>query len=164
MRRALIEAVDRTAVVRTVYGDTSTVAEGPLAHGMWAFSEASPFPAYDRAAAKSRLDEAGWVLGANGRRSRDGQPLELTIVSPNWGSHPEVAQLVEAAWEAIGAEVEVEVAPGFGLLKEARDAGNYSAIGINFFGADPDVLRPMFVSDGLYNWMNVQRLRCWMTS
>ena len=60
-----------------------------------------------------------------------------------------------AAWEAIGAEVEVEVAPGFGLLKEARDAGEYNLIGINFFGADPDVLRPMFASDGLYNWMNV---------
>jgi ABC-type transport system substrate-binding protein len=66
-----------------------------------------------------------------------------------------VAQLLEAAWETVGAEVEVEVAPGFGLLKEARDAGEYNLIGINFFGADPDVLRPMFVSNGLYNWMNV---------
>jgi ABC-type transport system substrate-binding protein len=49
----------------------------------------------------------------------------------------------------------VQVAPSFGLLKEARDAGEYNVIGINFFGADPDVLRPMFTSDGLYNWMNV---------
>ena len=155
VRRALIEAVDRAAVVRTVYGDSSPVAEGPLAHGMWAFSDESPFPAFDRAATEARLDQAGWLLGADRKRARDGIPLVLTIVSPNWGSHPEVAQLIEAAWEAIGAEVEVEVAPGFGLLKEARDAGEYSLIGINFFGADPDVLRPMFTSDGIYNWMNI---------
>jgi len=155
VRRALIEAVDRQAVVATVYGETSPVAEGPLAHGSWAFSEASPFPAFDPDSAGARLEAEGWTLGTDGRRVRYGVPLALTIVSPNWGYHPEVAQLLEAAWEAIGAEVEVEVAPGFGLLKEARDAGEYNLIGINFFGADPDVLRPMFASDGLYNWMNV---------
>ena len=155
VRRALIESVDRQAVVATVYGESSPVAEGPLAQAMWASSDASAFPGFDRAAAEARLEGAGWLLGNDGRRERDGEPLELTIVSPTWGYHPEVAQLLEAAWEAIGAEVEVETSPGFGLLKEARDAGDYSLIGINFFGADPDVLRPMFASDGLYNWMNV---------
>ncbi len=155
VRRALIEAVDRPAIVATVFGEYSPVAEGPLSHGMWAFSGEAPFPAYDPAAAAARLDRAGWVAGSDGRRARDGEPLALRIVTPNWGSHPEVAQLLEAAWEALGAEVEVEAAPGFGLLKEARDAGDYSLIGINFFGTDPDVLRPMFTTGGLYNWMNV---------
>jgi ABC-type transport system substrate-binding protein len=62
---------------------------------------------------------------------------------------------LEAAWEDIGAEVQVEIAPGFGLLRDAADRGEYNLIGINFFGTDPDLLRPMFTSDGLYNWMNV---------
>jgi peptide/nickel transport system substrate-binding protein len=154
VRTALIEAVDRQRITETVFGPQSPTAEGPLSQNVWGFAPDHPFPAYDPIRAAARLDSAGWVLGEDGRRSRNGEPLTLKIVSPNWGSHPEVAQLLEAAWEAIGAEVTVGVAPGFGLLRDARQAGDYHLIGINFFGTDPDVLRPMFTSDGLYNWMN----------
>ena len=155
VRRALIEAVDRKTIVDTVFGEHSSVAEGPLSRNMWGYADDVSFPAYDPESAQRRLEQAGWVLGADGRRSRDGVPLSLTVVTPNWGNHPEVSQLLAAAWEAVGAEVEIETAPGFGLLKEASDRGDYSLIGINFFGTDPDLLRPMFTSSGLYNWMNV---------
>jgi peptide/nickel transport system substrate-binding protein len=154
VRRALIEAVDRQTIVATVYGDLSPVADAPLSHNNWGFSDANPFPIFDAAAAAERLQAAGWRADSTGLRERDGQLLTLKIVAPNWGYHPEVAQLLEASWEAIGAEVEVMLAPGFGLLKEAADAADYNVIGIEFFGTDPDVLRPMFASGGLYNWMN----------
>ena len=156
VRLALIEAVDRPAIVNTVFGGYSPVAEGPLSRGTWAYSPQAPFPGYDPDSAGRRLEQAGWDLGDDGRRLRRGALLSLTIVTPNWGNHPEVSQLLEAAWEAVGAEVQVETAPGFGLLKETRDRGEYNLIGINFFGTDPDVLRPMFAGDGLYNWMNVR--------
>ena len=155
VRRALIEAVDRKAIVDTIFGEHSWVAEGPLSRNMWGYADGVSFPAYDPESAQRRLEQAGWILGDEGRRSRDGVPLSLTVVTPNWGNHPEVSQLLAAAWEAIGAEVQIETAPGFGLLKEASDQGDYSLIGINFFGTDPDLLRPMFTSSGLYNWMNV---------
>ena len=157
VRRALIEGVGRLGIVQTVFGKYSRVSEGPLAHGMWAFSGDAPFPDYDLGAAWQRLEQAGWVLAEPGRpRVRDGVPLSLVIVTPNWGNHPEVSQLLAADWERLGVEVRIETAPGFGLLREVRDRGEYNLIGINFFGTDPDVLRPMFASDGLYNWMNVR--------
>ena len=155
VRLALIESVDRAAIVATVFGEHSSVAEGPLSTGVWGYSKDSPFPEFDAESAGLRLDQAGWILGDDGRRSRDGVPLSLRIITPNWGSHPEVSQLLEAAWEDIGAEVQVEIAPGFGLLRDAADRREYNLIGINFFGTDPDLLRPMFASDGLYNWMTV---------
>ena len=71
---------------------------------------------------------------------------------PDWGSNPEVGQLVAAAWEALGARVTLEVVAGFGPLSEARAKGNYHAIGMNSFGTDPDLLRPFFASDGFFNW------------
>jgi len=155
VRRALIQAVDRRAAVRTVFGEFSPVAEAPLSSNMWAFSDAAPFPAFDVRSAEAALEAAGWSTGDDGVRRKGSEVLSLRIVTPTWGSHPEVAQLLEAAWEAIGAQVEVEVAAGFGLLREARDRGEYHLIGLNFFGTDPDVLRPMFASDRLYNWSNV---------
>jgi peptide/nickel transport system substrate-binding protein len=156
VRTALIQSVNRPSLVDTLFGILSPVAEGPLSASTFGFSPDYPYPEYDFEAASDLLDDAGWQdLDGDGVRSRDGSDLELLLVVPLWGSNPEVGQLVAAAWEALGAEVTIEVAPGFGRLKEAQTAGEYNAIGINFFGADPDLLRSFFSSSGLYNWTGI---------
>jgi len=152
VRRALLLAVDRPSIVATVFGEYSAVAEGLLSANTPGSTPVIPAEAYDPAQAAALLDSAGWVLGADGRRSRQGQPLAVQLIVPPWGSNPEAAQLVSAAWSALGAEVELQVAPGFGPLKEAQAAGEYNIIGVNLFGSDPDLLRPFYTSDGLYNW------------
>jgi peptide/nickel transport system substrate-binding protein len=152
VRRALLLAVDRPNIVGTVFGEHSAVAEGLLSASTPGSSAVIPANAYDPAQAAALLDSAGWVPGADSRRSRQGQPLAIQLIVPPWGSNPEAAQLVSAAWSALGAEVELQVAPGFGPLKEAQAAGEYNLIGVNLFGSDPDLLRPFYTSDGLYNW------------
>ncbi|HSB90042.1 MAG TPA: ABC transporter substrate-binding protein [Anaerolineales bacterium] len=154
-RRALLLALDRPAIVQAVFGDTSPVAQGLLS-GLGLAS--SSLPEHDQAEAERLLTDSGWLMGTDGVRHRDGQTLELTIVAPSWGNNPEVGQLLEAAWEALGAQVELQIAPSFGQLKEAQEKGDYNAIGINFFGTDPDLLRPMFASDGVYNWTGYRDL------
>jgi len=153
VRQALLLALDRPAIVETVFGPSSPVAQGPLSINSWGYSAAGSFPAYDEAASARLLADAGWVPGSDGVLRRNDISLELSIVAPSWGYNPEVGQLIEAAWEALGARVELRVAPSFGQLKEAQEQGDYSAIGLNFFGTDPDLLRPMFTSGGIYNWM-----------
>lgn len=156
VRTALIQAVDRVNLVETLFGTFSPVAEGPLSATTFGFSPDHPFPEYDPGAAAALLDAVGWQDDdGSGYRSRDGVELELLLVVPPWGSNPEAGQLVAAAWEALGIRVTIEVAPGFGLLKEVQTAGTYHAIGINFFGADPDLLRSFYYSAGLYNWTGV---------
>jgi peptide/nickel transport system substrate-binding protein len=153
VRQALILAVDRTYAVKTVFGDYSSVADGPLSSVIYDFDALYPFPKYDFAMAEALLDNTGWIdEEGTGQRSRDGVLLKLHIVSPPWGSNPEVAQLIQADWEAIGADVSLEISPGFGQLKEAQENGAYNAIGINFFGTDPDLLRSFYSSTGIYNW------------
>jgi len=152
VREALVVGVDRPAIVRTVFGEYSPVAQGPLAAATIGFAPQLAFPEYDPARAEALLEAAGWVADAQGDRFREGEPLSLLLVAPNWGSNPEVGQLLAAAWEALGAQVELEVAPGFGALNEARQRGEYAAIGMNTFGSDPDLLRPFFASDGFFNW------------
>lgn len=153
VRQALILAVDRVYAVSTVFGEHSTVADGPLSSNIFNFNTLYPFPAYDLTVAVSLLESAGWRdEGGTGQRSRNGVPLELHIVSPPWGSNPEVAQLIQADWETMGADVTLEIAPGFGPLKEAQEKGEYNAIGINLFSTDPDLLRSFYSSAGPYNW------------
>ncbi len=156
VRRALTLGVDRQAIVETVFGPYSPVARGPLSASTLGFAPQAAFPDFDPQAAREVLRAAGWIDDdGDGVRSLNGQPLTLRIVVPTWGSNPEVAQLVAAAWENLGAEVSLSTAAGFGILKEAQAAGDYHAISINFFGTDPDLLRSFYTADGLYNWSGV---------
>jgi peptide/nickel transport system substrate-binding protein len=153
VREALIMAIDREYITQVVFGDYSPVAQSLLAAGTYGFSSASPMPAYDPENAKASLDRSGWFEDEDsGKRSREGEAFELHIVAPPWGSNPDVAQLLRAAWEDIGASVTLEIAPGFGPLQEAQKKGEYHAIGINFFDTDPDLLRSFYSSSSLYNW------------
>ncbi|MFQ5921719.1 MAG: ABC transporter substrate-binding protein, partial [Anaerolineales bacterium] len=126
---------------------------GPLSAGTFGFAAESRFPEYDPEVAVELLEQAGWTLSDAGRlrRMADAE-FQLDLVVPLWGSNPEVGQLVAAAWEQLGAEATLTVAPGFGPLNEAHAQGEYSAIGMNSFGTDPDLLRPFYDSEGFFNW------------
>jgi peptide/nickel transport system substrate-binding protein len=153
VRLALMYAVNRPQAVKTIFDVYSPVAQTPFLSSSFDLEPQESFPAYDPGTAGALLDEAGWkVAGDDNVRSLNGTPLELHIVAPPWGSNPDMAQLIQADWEAIGARVTLEIAPGFGPLKEAQTNGEYNAIGINFFGTDPDLLRSFYSSSGLYNW------------
>jgi peptide/nickel transport system substrate-binding protein len=153
VRTALIHAVDRQTIVETVFGPTSPISEGPLSKETFGELLTSTLPEFDISQTNRLLKEAGWVKDENGTlRNAAGEIFELKIVAPIWGSNPDVAQLLKVSWENIGAKVTLEIAPGFGPLREIQNSGEYHAIGINFFGTDPDLLRPMFTSSGYFNW------------
>ncbi len=153
IRQALVIGVDRSRIVDTVFGGNSPVAVGPLSANTFGFAAEAAFPEYDPDLAVELLEAAGWELPEGGGTRRKGDvELKLDLVVPPWGSNPDVGQLVASAWEQLGADVTLTVAPGFGPLNEARAGGEYNAIGMNSFGTDPDLLRPFYDSDGFFNW------------
>ncbi len=153
VRQALVLGVDRSRIVETVFGGNSPVAVGPLSASPFGFAAEAAFPEYDPDLAAELLEAAGWDLPEDGgTRRKANVELKLDLVVPPWGSNPDVGQLVESAWEQLGADVTLTVAPGFGPLNEARAEGEYSAIGMNTFGTDPELLRPFYDSDGFFNW------------
>ncbi|MBM3122808.1 MAG: hypothetical protein FJZ97_11600 [Chloroflexi bacterium] len=157
VRQALLLGTDRAAIVQTIFGATSPVARGPLSAVNLGLPSGAGLPDYDPDRAASLLDSAGWTIDAATKlRARDGQPMELVVIVPPWGSNPEVAQLLQADWARLGVRVRLQAVASFGQLKEAQATGEYNAIGVNLFGTDPDLLRPFFTTGGSYNWANVQ--------
>lgn len=153
LREILITALDRQFIVETLFGAYSPVAEGPLSHQLFSYTTTSLYPDYDPDFAVEQLDELGWRIELDSQvRSKDGTPLEISIIAPTWGSNSEVAQLMSATWENLGIQVSIEIAPGFGPLRQLQDSGEYHLIGINFFGTDPDLLSSFYSTDGYYNW------------
>jgi peptide/nickel transport system substrate-binding protein len=80
VRRAISEAIDFPRVVReaTLGGESYTNA-GRGFYG-WPFDPQIAPPRYDVANARKLLDAAGWRLGADGKRRRNGVPLTLSYV------------------------------------------------------------------------------------
>jgi WD40 repeat protein/ABC-type transport system substrate-binding protein len=64
---------------------------------------------YNPAGARELLEAAGWKLGPNGIRSKDGRRLAFTLVSTDGGNRKLVAQAIVDYWKAIGAEVSYRV-------------------------------------------------------
>lgn len=68
VRRAINEALDRTALVRDGLRGLGSTADGPVWPQHWAYSRpAQPFT-FDPAAARARLDKAGYPLKPNAER------------------------------------------------------------------------------------------------
>lgn len=67
-------------------------------------------PAHDLAAARTVLDQAGWVAGADGKRAKDGRPLKLTLLYSAAGGEATAAgmELVSQWWQQLGVEVKLQ--------------------------------------------------------
>ena len=87
-------------------------------------------------------------------RERDGAALRLDLYYTGWGLVPEVVQMLESAWAAIGVGVNAQPVSYPAALEAARN-GEHHAIPFNLFGTDPSLLESFYSSGGGFNWSKV---------
>ena len=107
-RRALVMAVDRSAIVRNVFDTLGLVAHGPATRIMSTSDTTIGIP-YDPEQAARTLDSLGWKRGGDGMRARGKAPLAFALMVP--GSSPirmKIAVLLQEQWRKAGANVRVE--------------------------------------------------------
>ena len=139
VRQALVLAVDRPALLKSL-GGQGRLLEGPLVpehtDAIQGFHQAP----YNQKAAEDKLTAAGWVRLGKGIRTKDGQKLQLTVVSRQDGDYPAVLGQLSKYWRAIGVDVRTQLVPartieGNILIPRAYDVLLYEIE----LGADPDV-------------------------
>jgi peptide/nickel transport system substrate-binding protein len=110
VRRALALAIDRKAIAGVMYGGHASPARGVLPGWMFELGDESPrgFDTDARKAA-SLLDEAGWRMGEDGIRYKQGRPLQLRLVAafPNASAVKPVPEMLEQMFRAIGIKTEI---------------------------------------------------------
>lgn len=79
VRRAIIAAIDREAIIEALFTESYPLATAPLAQGARGYKDQSQYYVHDRDLAARLLDEAGWEVGADGVRTKDGRALSLTF-------------------------------------------------------------------------------------
>lgn len=134
VRRAISMALDRQAMLRNVFDTLGTLGSGPFTRP-FADTTITLLP-FDRAHAAALLDSAGWRVGADGIRSKNGRPLAFSVLVPiSSAPRQRYAVLIQEQLKGVGARVNVESAD-FSNFVARMDTRNFDAI-INAGGADP---------------------------
>lgn len=125
VRRALSMAVDRQAMLRNVFGDRGELGVGPFPKAL--ADTAVRVPPFDRARAAALLDSAGWRVGRDSIRSKNGRPLAFSIMVPTSSAvRMRYAVLLQEQFRAVGARVEIE-SMDFNAAHERMNTGRFDA-------------------------------------
>jgi peptide/nickel transport system substrate-binding protein len=155
VRQALMYALDRQAMVDTSYEGVGEVVDIIMTRGS-VYSNPDGITvrySYDPDRANDLLDEAGWAMGPDGVRQKDGQRLSFTLLSSQeWEPWAIDAQVTQEYWRAVGVEVELEFVE-IAALYELCPEGNYDAALFDFFpfAIAPD-MSDFFACDSANNW------------
>lgn len=139
VRQALQSATNQAAILKLFNGQAQGLT-GPLLPQQIGYRAEVNQPGLDINRAKQLLDAAGWTLGPNGKRQKDGQPFKLHVVTVNSGNYPSVAEELMREWGQIGVEfdslvVKPEDAQQNVIIPRAYDVLIYEIA----IGRDPDV-------------------------
>lgn len=110
VRRALSLALDREAMADAVLREPELAATQLLPPSLEAWQADVEPLTQDQDEAAALLADAGWTPGTDGTLQRDGQPLQLTLLTyPDRPELPALATAIQAALAEIGVGLAVEV-------------------------------------------------------
>lgn len=131
VRRALAYGLDRASVVEAAFGGQANVIDIPQSTVSWAYPDEKDYTHYEYnpEKAKQLLEEAGWKVGSDGIREKDGVKLSLKFLasSPNSVNDILVPVMIEN-YKAIGIELKAEQMEFRTLIDKQSEAreGNFS--------------------------------------
>jgi peptide/nickel transport system substrate-binding protein len=139
VRKALIMATNVPNMINNLGYPAQTVDE-PLLRSQPGYDRSFAQAGFNPGLANQALDAAGWTRGADGMRSKAGQPLTFRLVTENTPEYTTVTDQLKKDWKDVGVNVQVSLQPA-GDLQTALAFHTYDALlyGISI-GVDPDVL------------------------
>ncbi|MGE5673757.1 MAG: ABC transporter substrate-binding protein [Mycobacterium leprae] len=124
VRQALAYAIDKENLVKKLFNGHALAAWSHGTPTRWDYNANVTKYGFDKAKAAQLLDAAGWKLGADGVRAKDGKrfSFDLYFVTSN-KADAEAAQVVQAAWKEVGVEANLKGTDQPTIL-DLSDAGN----------------------------------------
>lgn len=148
VRQAIAHAVDRDLIIeQTLYGMAEKSRAGSPSVSPY-YTEEIPFIEYDVEEAARILEEDGWVMGSEGVREKEGQPLTLKMLSTDFETFSLYNSLLQEQLGQIGIQCDIQQLEWGAYLDKWRAEGDfnitYMSFGASFFG---DWLPPAMRSD-----------------
>ena len=136
VRQALFYALDREAMLESIYFGYGEVAVGTIPTMSWAYNPEAiemTYP-YDPEQAEALLDEAGWTdTNGDGTRDKDGQELAFTMygIVGNAVAESTLVALQEF-WNQIGVEMTPSLEPFPALVERITETFDFEAFLVGF--------------------------------
>ncbi|MGD0699659.1 MAG: ABC transporter substrate-binding protein [Trebonia sp.] len=112
VRQALQHAINRTQILNTVYPKGWELAQSFIQSNVPEAQNDSALFSYDPTLSAKLLTEAGWVLGANGYRTKGGQTLSLTLIpNPYVPSTEQEDELIAQQLAKVGIKAALKIIP-----------------------------------------------------
>jgi peptide/nickel transport system substrate-binding protein len=145
VRQALTHATNPDEIIATLYSPNYPRAKSVLSSVSAGFVDLSDQLKYDVDLANKLLDEAGWLIGADGVREKDGQRLSLGVYeSLNYARSKENLQLLTQQWRAVGVELKLLAGEAATRTAEDFDPLKTPLVPAKVERADPDVIKSKF--------------------
>lgn len=139
VRKSLVQAADVPRIIRSLDYSARAVKE-PFLDGQLGYDPALAQPGFDLKAAKTGLDNAGWLAIKNdGVRYKDGKPLTFVLSAANTPENETVTDKLKHQWQELGVKLIVQLQNPTDF-QSALTYHTYDAVlyGISI-GPDPDV-------------------------
>jgi peptide/nickel transport system substrate-binding protein len=112
VRKAIYMAIDKKGWIDAVYYGVPIPSLSYLPPGHWAYNDKLVDPGFDPAKAAALLDEAGWKVGSDNVRAKDGVRLAFTMSTTAGNKAREQAQqLVQQNLKKINVEMTIKNMP-----------------------------------------------------
>ncbi|WP_337003841.1 MULTISPECIES: ABC transporter substrate-binding protein [unclassified Microbacterium] len=149
VREALLKALDLEQMRQVLGGGTATVPTGMVTvspNPCRADVLKGYIPSFDAKAAAAELDKAGWKVGSDGTRSKDGEPLTLKMIySSSLGDAGNAtAELAQTSWKSLGVDVTVVSVDSPTLSETLFSTGDWDISAASLTVSLPSMLVPFF--------------------
>jgi peptide/nickel transport system substrate-binding protein len=141
VRQAIDCAVDKEAIVDTIFFGLARVITGPFMIDSWAYDKNIKPQARDAAKARNLLAEAGWTdPDGDGWVEKDGKRFEFTaIVNQGNSERQRCAEIIQANLAGIGIKMKIRVIEWSAMINEFVDKKRFEAVLMGWvLSRDPD--------------------------
>jgi peptide/nickel transport system substrate-binding protein len=151
LRIALRDSINLPVILQAVYQGEYTRAWGPI------MPDTADYDAklvnswsYNPKKAASILNAAGWKLGSDGYRHKDGQTLSISFLgsSPDRELRQEVSVYVQSYLKKVGIDETITNETAADAIANA-ESGNYGMTATSFITASPSILFDFFSSSDI---------------
>lgn len=126
LRRAVMHAIDKEGLVKTVWDGVFKPACSPLAPNMFGFDpETCKKAPYNPDQARRLLEESGWRVGSDGIRVKDGQRLRLDYYIQPGAKRPEIAAFIQANLKQVGIDFNIIILARAAYLDAVRQGRHH---------------------------------------
>lgn len=142
VRRALYMACEMQKSIDDVYFGTYERTLSYLSPQHWAYNHALKDETPNPERASKLLDEAGWTMGPDGVRQKDGQKLHFTMSTTAGNPSRQATQaLFQQNWKRIGVDMEIKNFPASVVWGDYTTKSQFDTLLVAWdptVGLDPD--------------------------